>query len=152
MKGNSNDNNPNKWRENNGDKYSNFLKFNIINNNPETSGLRTGEYKYVGRNLAQQMPKFNAAQFVGKSILEKAMSRKEEVNLDTLQKDYPKEMNLLLEKFPENKEKEDENKNKKWDCVKSDDGKYVGQIDTETGNLEGKGAFIWNNGVKYIGN
>ena len=148
MSGGSKNYDPNRWKQNNGDKFSNLLKFNIINNNPETMGLRTGEYKYVGKNLAQLMPKFDAKQFIGKSILEMATTRKEQVNLDTLQRNFPKEIELLLKKFPVNRNEND----KKWDYVKSNDGKYLGQINIRTGNLEGKGVYIWNNGIKYIGN
>jgi hypothetical protein len=148
MSGGSKNYDPDRWKQNNGDKFANYLKFNIINNNPETMGLRTGEYKYVGKNLAQLMPKFDATQFVGKSILQMATQRQEQVNLNTLQKYFPKEIELLLKKYPVNRNEND----KKWDYVKSNDGKYVGQINTRTGNLEGKGVFIWNNGIKYIGN
>ena len=44
-----------KWKKNNGDKFVDFLKFNI-NNNPESMGLRTGQYKYVGKDFAQRIP------------------------------------------------------------------------------------------------
>ena len=146
--GASKSNDPNRWKLNNGEKFANLLKFNIINNNPETMGLRTGEYKYIGKNLAQFMPKFDASQFIGKSILQMSMARQEQINLDTLQRYYPKEMELLLKKYPPNRNEKD----KKWDYVTSNSGKYLGQINTRTGNLDGKGVFIWNNGVKYIGN
>ena len=148
MSGGNKNYDPDRWKQTNGDKFANYLKFNIINNNPETMGLRTGEYKYVGKNLAQLMPKFDATQFVGKSILQMATQRQEQVNLNVLQKYYPKEMELLLKKFPVNRNEND----KKWDFVKSNDGKYLGQINMRTGNLEGKGVYIWNNGIKYIGN
>ena len=148
MSGGSKSNDPNRWKQNNGDKFANFLKFNIINNNPETMGLRTGEYKYVGRNLAQFMPKFDATQFVGKNILQMTMARQEQINIDSLKRYFPKEMELLLKKYPIKGNEND----KKWDYVASNDGKYLGQINIRTGNLEGKGVFIWNNGVKYIGN
>ena len=36
--------------------------------------------------------------------------------------------------------------------LKSNDGKYLRQINTRTENQEGKGVFIWNNSIKYIGN
>ena len=140
-----------RWKRNNGQKFSNLLKLNIVNNNPETAGLRTGEYKYIGKKLAQQMPKFDASQFVGKSILQMSMARteKDKITLEKLKKLYPKEMELLLKKFPVNNDLE---KGKMWDYIKSKDGNYVGQINTKTGNLEGKGVFIWNKGMKYIGN
>ena len=139
---------PEKWKKNNGDKYSNLLKLNIINNNPETMGLRTGEYKYIGKKLAQQMPKFDATQFVGKSILQMSMARPEKITLEKLKSYYPKEMELLLKMFPTNKLEKD----KMWDYINSKDGKYVGQINTNTGNLDGIGVYIWNKGIKYIGN
>ena len=94
MSGGNKNYDPDRWKQTNGDKFANYLKFNIINNNPETMGLRTGEYKYVGKNLAQLMPKFDATQFVGKSILQMATQRQEQVNLNVLQKCYPKEMEL----------------------------------------------------------
>ena len=139
-----------RWKRNNGQKFANLLKLNIINNNPETAGLRTGEYKYIGKKLAQQMPKFDASQFVGKSILQMSMARteKDKITLDKLRKYYPKEMELLLKLFPLSNNPE---KDKMWDYINSKDGKYVGQINIQTGNLEGKGVFIWNNGIKYIG-
>jgi len=155
ISGESKNDDPDKWMQTNGDKFANLLKFNIINN-PETSGLRTGEYKYVGKDLAKLMPIFNAKQFTEKSILEKKIQKekeekkdkKEEINLFTLQKAYPKEMEILIKKFSPNENEKD----KKWAYYKSKDGKYLGQINAKTENLEGKGFYIWNNGTKYIGN
>ena len=146
--GTSRNSDPNRWRMPNGEKVAHLMKFNIINNNPETMGLRTGEYKYVGKNLAQHMPKFDASQFIGKSILQMSVARPEQMTFEKLNNNFPKEIQLLLKKYPPDKS----NKNLKWDYVTSKDGKYIGQINTQTGNLEGKGVFIWNNGVKYIGN
>ena len=146
MRKGSKDYDPNRWKQTNGDKFTNLLKFKIINN-PETMGLKTGEYKYVGKDLAQLIPKFDETQFSGKTILQKATQRQEEVNLKTLKKAFPKEMELLLKKYPVENEKD-----KKWNYAKSNDGKYLGQINTKNGDLEGKGVFIWNNGIKYIGN
>ena len=149
MKGGfSKNNDPNRWKINDGGKFSNLMKFNIINNNPETMGLRTGEYKYIGKNLAQHMPKFDASQFIGKTILQMSMARPEQITLDTLRRYNPKEMELLLKNFPPNYN----DNTKRWDYVTSKDGKYLGQIDIRTGNLNGKGVFIWTNGIKYIGN
>ena len=139
---------PNRWKRNNGDKFANFLKLNIISNNPETMGLRTGEYKYIGKTIAQMMPKFDATQFIGKSILQQSIARKDKVTLEYLKRLYPKEIGLLLKLFPINAIESD----KMWDFVPSKDGKYAGQINAQSGNLDGKGVFIWNNGVKYIGN
>ena len=139
---------PERWKKNDGERFSNLLKLNIINNNPETMGLRTGEYKYIGKKLAQQMPKFDATQFVGKSILQMSIAKPEKMTLEKLKNYYPKEMELLLKLFPVNQLEPD----KMWDYVTSKDGKYVGQININTGNLEGKGIFIWSNGIKYIGN
>ena len=136
-----------KWKKNNGDKFEDFLKFNI-NNNPESMGLRTGQYKYVGKDFAQRIPKFDPSKFIGKSILEKAMKLPEQTTLESLKRDYPKEMELLLNKEPLNKDDPD----KKWDCISNNDGKYIGQINSKTGKLEGKGVFIWNHGEKFIGN
>ena len=146
MKGGNQNYDPNRWKLNKGDKFANFLKFNI-NNNPETMGLRTGEYKYVGKKFAQ-MPRFDASQFIGKSILQKSMIRKEQITLETLKRNYPDEIQFLLQKFPLDRN----DQNRKWDYVTSNEGKYIGQINPNTGNLEGKGIYIWNNGTKYIGN
>ena len=107
-------------------------------------GLRTGEYKYIGKKLAQQMPKFDATQFVGKSILQMSMARPEKITLEKLKSYYPKEMELLLKMFPTNKLEKDT----MWDYINSKDGKYVGQINTNTGNLDGIGVYIWNKGIK----
>ena len=46
--GESKSSDPERWKKNNGEKFANLLKFNIVNNNPETMGLRTVGYKYVG--------------------------------------------------------------------------------------------------------
>ena len=146
--GSRQNNDPNRWKYNNGDKFANLLKFNIINNNPETMGLRTGEYKYVGKDYAKLMPKFDASKFIGKTILQMSMARPEQITLETLKRYNPKEMQLLLKKYPPNMNEYD----KKWDYITNNDGKYLGQINNRTGNLDGKGVFIWNNGVKYIGN
>ena len=135
---------PDGWKQSNGDEFADLLKFNINNNNPETMGLRTGEYKYVGKNLLQSMPEFDATQFNGETILQMTT----QFDLNYLLKNYPKEMELLLKKFPVNKKEKD----KRWDMVKNKDGKYLGQININNGNLDGKGVFIWNNGIKYIGN
>ena len=139
----SKDYDPDGWKQTSGYKFTNLLKFKIINS-PETMGLRTGEYKYVGKDSAQLMPKFDATQIGAKT----AAQRQEEVNLKTLEKAFPKEMEILLKKYPVNKNEND----KKWVYVKSNDSRYLGQINTKNGNLEGKGIFIWNNGMKYIGN
>ena len=144
---NKNDDNG-KWKNNNGYKFANLLKLNIINNNPETMGLRTGEYKYIGKQLAQQMPKFDASQFIGKSILQMSISNPKNVTLDKLKKEYPKEMELLLKKYGNNNLEI----NKIWDEISSKDGKYAGQINNKSGNLDGLGVFFWKNGIKYIGN
>ena len=146
MKGSNTNTDPNRWKLNEGEKFANFLKFNI-NNNPETMGLRTGEYKYVGKKFAK-MPRFDASQFVGKSILQMSMARKEQITLDILNRNYPNEIQYLLQKFPLDRN----DQNKKWDYVASNEGKYIGQINPNTGNLDGKGIYIWNNGTKYIGN
>ena len=60
------------------------------------------------------MPKFDATQFVGKSNLQTATQRQEQVNLNTLQRYFPKEIELLLKKYPVNRNEND----KKWDYVK----------------------------------
>ena len=146
--GESKSNDPERWKRNNGEKLANLLKFNIINNNPETMGLRTGEYKYVGKNLAQHMPKFGGSRYMGQSILQMSMARPEQITLEALQRYYPNEMEFLLKKYPVNRNEP----NRKWDYVTINDGKYLGQINSKTGNLEGRGVFIWDNGMKYIGN
>jgi len=143
----SKNNNPDKWKETHGEKFANLLKFNIINNNPETMGLRTGEYRYVRKRKAL-MPRFDASQFLGKTILKMSMQNPDQITLESLKHYFPREMELLMKKFPGNFN----DPNKKWTCITSGDGKYVGQISLTTGNLDGKGIFIWNNGEKYIGN
>ena len=35
--------------------------------------------------------------------------------------------------------------------LKCKDGVYIGQINASTGELEGRGVFYWNTGIKYIG-
>ena len=142
------ENDPEKWRENNPEQVENLLKFEINNNNPETTGLRTGEYKYVGKNFAQHTPKFDPAKFIGKKILDMSNKNQEENSLEKLKKEYPQDMETLLSKYGSNI---DEN-NKKWGSVENKDGKYIGQINAEKGTLDGKGIFIWKNGMKYIGN
>ena len=137
-----------KWMENKGSKFSNLLKLNIINNNPETMGLRTGEYKYIGKTLAHQMPKFDSTQFIGQTILQMSMTRTDKITLEKLKSLFPKEIELLMKKFPVNNLETD----RQWDYIPSKDGKYAGQINIKSGNLDGKGVFIWNIGIKYIGN
>ena len=99
------------WKINKGEKFANMLKFNIVNDNPAKTRLRKDEYKYIEKNLAEQMPIFNSSLFDGKNIL-----RKDKIN------------------------------------IKVEDGIYAGQINIQTGNLDGKGVFKWKNGKKYIGN
>ena len=139
---------PDKWKNNNGEKFADFLKFTINSNNPESTGLRTGQYKYVGKELAQSMPKFDPSKFIGRSILNNTLQIPQQNTFDTLQKTYPREMDLLLKKYPMDIDDPD----KRWECITSNEGKYIGQINAKTGKLEGKGIFMWNNGEKYIGN
>ena len=142
--------NKDEWKRNNGQKFSNFLKLSISNSNPENTGLKTGEYKHIGLKLAQQMPKFDSSQFDSKTILQMSLAKndKDKITLDKLKSLYPAEMDILLKKIPTNNELE---KDKMWDCIKGKDGKYIGLINKKTGNLDGKGIYIWNKGIKYIG-
>ena len=135
-------------KNNLGERYANFLKFDISNrSNPDMMGLRTGEYKFAGKELAK-IPKLDNTIFVSKDILKISMMRKEEITPQTLAKEFPKEIALLLKKFPKDISPEI---NKKWDKIPTKDGIYLGQINASNGNLEGRGIFIWKSGIKYIG-
>ena len=124
-----------------------FLRFDLKHNDAED--LRTGEYRYVARDKTNDLPSFNEKSFDGQSILKMSTMRIEEITENSLKKEYPTEMNLLLTKFRENP---NDKTKKSWDKIPSDDGIYLGQIDSNTGNLEGRGVFIWTKKkIKYIG-
>ena len=124
-----------------------FLRFNSDDASEE--GLRMGEYTYVARDKTKELPVFNDSQFVGKEILRISTLRVHEITEDSLKREYPKEMTLLLSKFRENTS---DKTIKKWDKIENDDGIYIGQIDSNTGNLQGRGIYIWNTKkIKYIG-
>ena len=131
-----------------GDRYSNYLKFNISSNSPSNNNLRTEEYKFIKRDIAKKLPVFKSTNFSGKESLQQSMMIKYEINPQLLVKKYPDEFTILFDNFPN-----DNNPNikKKWTKLNNADGVYIGQINSSNGELEGRAVFFWNNGIKYIG-
>ena len=111
----SQNNDPDKWKETHGETFAHLLKFDIINNNnPETGGLRTGQYKYVRKHKAL-MTKFDASQFLGKQILQMTKESKQKIDLEELYKYYPNEIDYLLKKYRGG----ESDPNRKWTCITS---------------------------------
>ena len=79
-----------------GDRYSNYLKFKINNDSPANKALRTNEYKFIKREMAKKLPIFNSNNFSLEETLKQSLMIKEEINSETLMKEYPTEFNLLF--------------------------------------------------------
>ena len=131
-----------------GDRYSNYLKFKINNDSPANKALRTNEYKFIKREMAKKLPIFNSNNFSLEETIKQSLMIKEEINSETLMKEYPTEFNLLFKYIYKDYTP---NIKKRWTKIRNIDGKFVGQINDLTGELEGKGVFFWANGIKYIG-
>ena len=131
-----------------GKRFSNFLKFNISNNSPSNNNLRSKEYMFINKDIAKNLPIFESKNFSARESLRISMNLKEEISPRTLIELYPYEFNLLLNKFPKSMSP---NIPKKWTKLKSNNGIFIGQINNITGELEGRGVFFWNMGVKYLG-
>ena len=131
-----------------GQRFENYLKFNISSDSPSNNGLRTEEYKFIKRDIAKKLPHFNSTIFVGKESLKQSMEIKQEISPKDLIKNYPNEFNILFDNYQEDYSP---NIKKKWTKLKSPDGLYIGQINSSNGELEGRAVFFWNIGVKYIG-
>ena len=132
------------FHKNKGEKFANMLKFNIVNDNHKIAGLRTGEYNFVGKLLAQQMPIFDPTLFDGKSILQINKTKKPEdkITLDKLRRraKLSKYLEQLLKEFPIN------NNNKEMDKM-WDHSEYAGQINKKNWKLRWKSYFYlgkWN--------
>ena len=76
-----------------GDRYSNYLKFKINNDSPANKALRTNEYKFIKREMAKKLPIFNSNNFSLEETLKQSLMIKEEINSETLMKEYPTEFN-----------------------------------------------------------
>ena len=131
-----------------GQRFENYLKFNISSESPSNNSLRTEEYKFIKRDIAKKLPVFNSAIFVGKESLKQSMMITQEITPEALIKNYPNEFKILFDNY---KEDYTPNIKKKWTKLNSSDGKYVGQINISNGELEGRAVFFWNIGIKYIG-
>ena len=108
-----------------GARFENYLKFNISNDSPSNNALRTEEYKFIKRDIAKKLPKFNSTIFVGKESLKQSMMMKQEITPEILVKKYPNEFNILFENC---KKDITPNIQKKWTILKSPEGVYIGQI------------------------
>ena len=129
-----------------GARFANYLRFKISSNSPANNALRTEEYKFIKRDIAKKLPVFNSSNFSAKESLKQSMMIKQEISPKLLVQKYPNEFNLLF-KLQDN----NPNIQKKWTSLKCKDGVYIGQINASTGELEGRGVFYWNTGIKYIG-
>ena len=133
---------------NRGERFANYLRFQISSNNPSNNALRSKGYLFTQKDNAKNFPLFESKTFSSKDTLRQTISLKEEISPETLVKIYPVEINLLIQKFPKSMNPYIQ---KKWTKINNQKGTYIGQINILTGELEGRGAFIWNIGVKYIG-
>ena len=131
-----------------GARFENYLKFNISNDSPSNNALRTEEYKFIKRDIAKKLPKFNSTIFVGKESLKQSMMMKQEITPEILVKKYPNEFNILFENCKKDITPDIQ---KKWTILKSPEGVYIGQINISNGELEGRAVFFWKIGIKYIG-
>ena len=131
-----------------GARFSNYLKFNISSNCSANNALRTDEYKFIKRDIAKKLPIFNSSNFSIKETLKQTMIIKKEITPQYLLQKYPNEFNILFKKYQQDISP---NIQKKWTIIKNKDGVYIGQINSGNGELEGRGVFYWNNGIKYIG-
>ena len=131
-----------------GQRFENYLKFKISNDSPSNNGLRTEEYKFINRDIAKKLPSFNSTIFVAQESLKKTMMIKQEISPKDLIKNFPNEFNILFDNYQVDYSP---NVKKKWSKLKSQDGIYIGQINISNGELEGRGVFFWNIGIKYIG-
>ena len=128
--------------------FRNFLHFELNEN--AASGVRTGSYQFIDRSKAYATPSFNDSSINGKEILRIATTRAIEITEYTLRNEYPYEMKLLLEKFP----KKSALCILKWEKIETNkEGIYFGEINAQTGSLQGRGVFLWKIGekMKYIG-
>ena len=131
-----------------GQRFENYLKFKISNDSPSNNGLRTEEYKFINRDIAKKLPSFNSTIFVAQESLKQTMMIKQEISPKDLIKNFPNEFNMLFDNYQVDYSP---NVKKKWSKLKSPDGIYIGQINISNGELEGRGVFFWNTGIKYIG-
>ena len=76
------------------------------------------------------------------------MMIKQEISPEMLVKKYPNKFNILFENYPKDITP---NIQKKWTILKNPEGVYIGQIYTSNGELEGRAAFFWKTGIKYLG-
>jgi hypothetical protein len=129
-------------------RFSNFLKFDISSNSPNNNALRTEEYKYIKKDLAKKIPNFNTNEISAKENLRQTTMIQHEITPQMLTKQIPNEFNILFKKYPQDIEPHVQ---KKWTKLKIADGVYIGQINSMSGELEGRGVFYWKNGTKYIG-
>ena len=130
-----------------GDRFSNYLKFNISSNSASNRNLRTEEYKFIKRDMAKKLPVFNSTVFSGKETLKQSMMNKNEISPESLVKQYPNEFTILFDNYTY----DNTPNKKKWTVVKNKEGMYIGQINILNGELEGRAVFFWNLGIKYIG-
>ena len=156
-----------------GERFKKFLKFDISNYSPMNNYLRSNQYFFVKKDIAKQLPnlysnniynlnnnysllKQNINMNNNDSLLKQNininnanMNIKNEISPNELFSSYPYEFNILFKKFPY-----DINSNiiKKWTKLYNNKGTFIGQINSFNGELEGRGIFFWNTGIKYIGN
>ena len=135
-------------RMNLGERFSNYLKFQISSNSSSNSALRTEEYKFIKRDMAKKLPLFNSTIFSGKETLKQSMMNKEEISPKSLAKQFPHEFNILFDNYTVDNTP---NVQKKWTIVKNKEGMYLGQINISNGELEGRAVYFWKSGIKYIG-
>ena len=131
-----------------GERFANYLKFNISNNSPANNTLRSKEYIFIKKDVARQLPKFDSQTFSGEDSLRQSLLIDQDMFPEILIKDYPTQFNLLFKKYPKDISP---NIPKKWTKLKNYNGTYIGQINSKNGELEGRGVFFWDIGTKYVG-
>ena len=136
------------YLNNNSERFANYLRINISSNSPSNNELKSKEYIFIEKDNLKSFPIFESNNFSGEDTLRQSLMLKENLSPETLINIYPYEFNLLFKKFPKSISPYIE---KKWTKILKNNGIYIGQINTITGELEGRGIFIWKIGVKYIG-
>lgn len=104
------------------------------------------EYRIIAKEQLYNIPTFNKDEYIPTEILKRSMKKIEVITKELLIKEYPEEMKRLLS-FTEIFDSHIV----QWDKIPSKDGIYIGEVNKSTTSLQGRGIYIWSNGMKYIG-
>ena len=145
-------------KENNFDIFLN-TDFKGINVENDIENIRKADYKIISIEKAKDMNIsyvnfVNVGKIVGdyyenKKQNNKIENNKNKLNIDSLKKEYPYEMKILLEQFSTEDFK---NQNENWEKTQEKEGINIGQFECIEDDIKSRGFFIWNEyDMKYIG-